>query len=131
MDDHWRPISDLCSLCSKGLNYNVIIKYENMAAEEREIIFFFNFKTNISRKKRKSYFWIIFLWALEQWYYCNNNKSKTRWLRLILSFSLCLYFRPAESGLNNCFIYNIFNFFLMFLNQKPVHTGIPTRDDCL
>ncbi|XP_023332202.1 carbohydrate sulfotransferase 14 [Eurytemora carolleeae] len=38
MDDHWMPISDLCSFCRKGLNYNVIIKYENMAAEERYLL---------------------------------------------------------------------------------------------
>jgi len=32
MDDHWRPMVDLCSVC--GIRYDFLIKFENLAEEE-------------------------------------------------------------------------------------------------
>jgi hypothetical protein len=34
MDDHWRPIYSLCSVCEENLQYDVIIKFENLSKEE-------------------------------------------------------------------------------------------------
>ena len=35
MDDHWRPIYTMCSVCQENLQYDVIIKFENLDTEER------------------------------------------------------------------------------------------------
>jgi hypothetical protein len=34
MDDHWRPIYSMCSVCEKNLQYDIIIKFENLEKEE-------------------------------------------------------------------------------------------------
>ena len=35
MDEHWKPVIDLCSVCAKKLQFDFIIKFENLAAEEK------------------------------------------------------------------------------------------------
>ena len=38
MDEHWIPISESCSVCSEDIKYDFVIKYEDMAAEERYLV---------------------------------------------------------------------------------------------
>ena len=35
MDEHWKPVIDMCSVCAKGMQFDFIIKFENLAAEEK------------------------------------------------------------------------------------------------
>ena len=38
MDEHWMPMSEMCSVCSPEIEYDFIIKFENLAEEERYFI---------------------------------------------------------------------------------------------
>ena len=38
MDEHWMPMSEMCSVCSPEIEYDFIIKFENLAEEERYLI---------------------------------------------------------------------------------------------
>ena len=38
MDEHWKPIIDLCSACAHGMQFDFVIKFENLAEEERYMI---------------------------------------------------------------------------------------------
>ncbi len=38
MDEHWMPVSEMCSMCSPEIEYDFIIKFENLAEEEKYFI---------------------------------------------------------------------------------------------
>ena len=38
MDEHWTPIMESCSVCAENMRYDFIIKYENLAMEERYLV---------------------------------------------------------------------------------------------
>ncbi len=38
-NEHWRPTNKLCSLCSKPVDFDIIIKFENLEQEERYSFF--------------------------------------------------------------------------------------------
>ena len=35
MDEHWMPISEMCSVCSPEISYDFVIKFENLEKEEK------------------------------------------------------------------------------------------------
>lgn len=35
MDEHWMPAHQLCSLCSQAIQYDFVIKYENLKMEQQ------------------------------------------------------------------------------------------------
>ena len=35
MDEHWKPVITLCSVCAEGMKFDFVIKFENLAEEER------------------------------------------------------------------------------------------------
>ena len=35
MYEHWKPVITLCSACAEGMKFDFVIKFENLAAEER------------------------------------------------------------------------------------------------
>ena len=35
MDEHWKPVITLCSACAEGMKFDFVIKFENLAEEER------------------------------------------------------------------------------------------------
>ena len=38
MDEHWKPILDLCSMCAEGMEFDFIIKFEFLSEEERYLV---------------------------------------------------------------------------------------------
>ena len=38
MDEHWMPVSEMCSMCSPEIEYDFIIKFEKLAVEEKYFI---------------------------------------------------------------------------------------------
>ena len=38
MDEHWMPIHELCSVCAKEMDYDFVVKFEQLAAEERYLL---------------------------------------------------------------------------------------------
>ena len=38
MDEHWTPIMESCSVCAEDMRYDFIIKYEDLAREERYLV---------------------------------------------------------------------------------------------
>ena len=38
MDEHWNPIMESCSVCAEDMRYDFIIKYEDLAREERYLV---------------------------------------------------------------------------------------------
>ena len=51
MDEHWRPIFEMCAPCSRQVEYNFIIKLENLALEQK----YFVEKIEISKNIRDSF----------------------------------------------------------------------------
>ena len=35
MDEHWKPVLQLCSACAEGMEFDFVIKFEHLAEEER------------------------------------------------------------------------------------------------
>ena len=33
--EHWKPVITLCSVCAEGMKFDFVIKFENLAEEER------------------------------------------------------------------------------------------------
>ena len=38
MDEHWMPIHELCSVCAEEMDYDFVVKFEQLAAEERYLL---------------------------------------------------------------------------------------------
>ena len=38
MDEHWMPIHELCSVCAKEMDYDFVVKFEQLAEEERYLL---------------------------------------------------------------------------------------------
>ena len=38
MDEHWMPIHELCSVCAVEMDYDFVVKFEQLAAEERYLL---------------------------------------------------------------------------------------------